>query len=67
MDTKTYEVSVRVSEDGEYLETEVYCVDVSPDTREDDCDAIFAALREQTSLYDDYDDAEFEISSVEEL
>ena len=67
MDTKILEVSVRVSVDGEYLDTETLYVNVSPETRDDDCDAIFAALREQTSLYDDYDDAEFEISNVEEV
>ena len=67
METKNLEISVRVSVDGEYQETEVYCVDVPYGTSEDDSDALFAALREQTSLYDDYDDADFEICNVEEL
>ena len=63
---KELELTIRITKDGEYLETEHCTVSVSADIDNNDFDALFAALRDQHDyLYCEYPDATFEITDVE--
>lgn len=68
MNTKDLRIAVRLSKDGEYIDTEHCNVTVDKSVDNDDCRALFDALYEQCpELYDDNPDCELEISEVEEV
>ena len=67
-DKKLLTLSVRVTnESGEFLDSGDYSVVVAQNVANDDYDKLFDALRtEYPELYEDYPDATFEITDVEE-
>jgi hypothetical protein len=63
---KEIELTIHITKDGEYLETEYCTVSVQSDVDDNDFDALFAALRDQYDyLYSEYPDSTFEITDVE--
>ena len=63
---KELELTIYITKDGEYLETEHCTVSVSADLDNNDFDTLFDALRDQHSeLYDEYPNSTFEITDVE--
>lgn len=63
---KELEITIHITREGEYLETEHCTVSVAADVDNNDFDALFAALRDQHSyLYGEYPDSTFEITDVE--
>ena len=63
---KELELTIYITKDGEYLETEYCTVSVPSDADNNDFDTLFAALRtEYPELYSDYPDCNFEITDVE--
>lgn len=65
---KELELTIHITKDGEYLETEYCTVSVPSDVDNNDFDTLFAALREQhPELYSEYPDSTFEITDVEEV
>jgi len=65
---KELELTIHITKEGEYLETEYCTVSVQSDADNNEFDTLFAALREQHDyLYCEYPDATFEITDVEEV
>lgn len=68
MNTKELELVVRISKDGEYIDTEYCTVTVGESVSDDDYEKLFKALRKQCpELYNDNPDCELEISEVNEI
>ena len=65
MATKELELTIRINQDGEYLNTEYCTVTVDESVTDDDSEALFKALREQCpEVYEDNPDCELEIFEV---
>lgn len=63
---KELELTIHITNEGEYLATEVCTVSVPSDVENNDFDTLFAALRDQHDyLYCEYPDCNFEITGVE--
>lgn len=63
---KELELTIYITKEGEYLETEYCTVSVQSDVDNNDFDTLFAALRDQYDyLYDEYPDSTLEITDVE--
>lgn len=63
---KELELTIHITNEGEYLATEVCTVSVQSDVDNNDFDTLFAALRDQHDyLYCEYPDCSFEITCVE--
>lgn len=63
---KELELTIHITKEGEYLETEHCTVSVQSDVDNNDFDTLFAALRDQHDyLYGEYPDSTFEITDVE--
>lgn len=63
---KELELTIHITKEGEYLETEHCTVSVAADVDNNDFDTLFAALRDQHDyLYGEYPDSTFEITDVE--
>jgi hypothetical protein len=61
-------LTIQITEEGEYIDTEVCSVSVPHDVATDNFDALFAALRDQCDyLYCEYPDSTFEIIDVDDL
>lgn len=67
MATKDLELVVRITKDGEYIDTEYCSVTVDGSVTDDDFETLFSALREQCpELYEDNPDCDFEIDEIGE-
>jgi len=65
MATKDLELTVRITEDGEHIDTEYCTVTVDETVTDDDYESLFKALREQCSyVYEDNPDCDLEIDEV---
>lgn len=65
MATKDLELTVRITHDGEHIDTEYCTVTVDESVTDDDCESLFDALREQCpEIYDDNPDCDLEIFEV---
>jgi hypothetical protein len=63
---KELELTIYITKEGEYLDTEYCTVSVQSDVDDADFDTLFAALRDQHDyLYCEYPDSTFEITDVE--
>lgn len=65
MATKDLELTVRITHDGEHIDTEYCTVTVDASVTDDDYEKLFKALREQCpEVYDDNPDCNLEIFEV---
>ena len=61
-------LTIVITKEGEYIDTEVCSVSVQHDVATDNFDALFEALRDQCYyLYGEYPDSTFEIIDVDDL
>jgi 16S rRNA U516 pseudouridylate synthase RsuA-like enzyme len=59
MATKDFELTVRITHDGEHIDTEYCTVTVDASVTDDDYEKLFKALREQyPEVYDDHLDCD---------